>query len=402
MADDILIYNGRVITETHFLSSGYVYVSEGRIASIGEEWAGIKAAKEIDAGECLVSPGFIDMHTHGIGDLDFMESDVETIVRGLREYAGFGVTKVVGSTLSNPLGRIIAQAGRFREAENDSVYGDILHGVHIEGPWLAPRCRGGHALEYLRVPEKEDIHRLLGEAGDVIKTVTFAPELPNSVWLTEQLSMRRIVGVMGHTEASFEEAERVIRAGARHVTHMYDTTLGYKENPDEALVMMPGMETAVLMSDQVSIELIGCPVHVPEPFFRFIDKVKPANKKVIVTDSLVGTGNPEGTVLSDKDGRKVYVSQGVLRMISDDPEINGNLTGSAVTMNVALRRLRDYAGIPVEEAVRWGSINPATTLGIDGETGSIRVGKAADIVLMDDDFNVKTTLLKGRTVFETG
>jgi N-acetylglucosamine-6-phosphate deacetylase len=252
------------------------------------------------------------------------------------------------------------------------------------------------------VPEKEDIHRLLGEAGDVIKTVTFAPELPNSVWLTEQLSMRGIVGVMGHTEASFEEAERVIRAGACHVTHMYDTTLGYKENPDEALVMMPGMETAVLMSDQVSIELIGCPVHVPEPFFRFIDKVKPENKKVIVTDSLVGTGNPEGTVLSDKDGRKVYVSQGVLRMISDDPEINGNLKGSAVTMNVALRRLRDYAGMPVEEAVRWGSINPASTLGIDGETGSIRVGKYADIVLMDDDFNIKTTLLKGRTVFESG
>ncbi len=402
MADDLLIYNGRIIAETHFLSSGYVYVRDGRIASVGEEWAGIKAARTIDAGEYLVSPGFIDMHTHGIGGLDFMESDVETIVRGLREYAGFGVTKVVGSTLSNPLERIIAQAGRFREAENVSEYGDILHGVHIEGPWLAPRCRGGHALEYLRVPEKEDVHRLLGEAGDVIKTVTFAPELPNSVWLTEQLSMRGIVGVMGHTEASFEEAERVIRAGARHVTHMYDATLGYKEDPDETLAMMPGMETAVLMSDQVSIELIGWPVHAPEPFFSFIAKVKPVNKKVTVTDSLVGTGKPEGTVLSDKDGRKVYVCLGVLRMISDDPEINGNLTGSAVTMNVALRRLRDYAGIPVQEAVRWGSINPATTLGIDGETGSIRVGKAADIVLMDDDFNVKTTLLKGRTVFETG
>jgi N-acetylglucosamine-6-phosphate deacetylase len=402
MADDLLIYNGRVIAETHFLSSGYVYVTEGRIASVGEDWTGIKAARELDAGGNFVSPGFVDMHTHGIGDLDFMESDVETIVRGLREYAGFGVTKVVGSTLSNPLERIISQTCRFRDAEKDRGYGDILHGVHIEGPWLAPRCRGGHALEYLRVPEKEDIHRLLGEAGDVIKTVTFAPELPNSVWLTEQLSMRGIVGVMGHTEASFEEAERVIRAGACHVTHMYDTTLGYKENPDEALVMMPGMETAVLMSDQVSIELIGCPVHVPEPFFRFIDKVKPENKKVIVTDSLVGTGNPEGTVLSDKDGRKVYVSQGVLRMISDDPEINGNLKGSAVTMNVALRRLRDYAGMPVEEAVRWGSINPASTLGIDGETGSIRVGKYADIVLMDDDFNIKTTLLKGRTVFESG
>ena len=254
-------------------------------------------------------------------------------------------------------------------------------------------------LEYLRIPEKGDVERLLGEVGDVIKTVTFAPELPNAVWLTEQLVRRNIVAVLGHTEAGFEDAERAILAGARHVTHMYDTTLGYKENPDEALVMMPGMETAVLLNDEVSIELIGCPVHVPQPFFRFIDKVKPRGKKVIVSDSLVGTGQPEGTVLTYKDGRKVYVAEGVLRMIDDDPKVNGNLTGSAVTMNVALRRLRDYTRIPLQEAIRWGSINPAATLGIQQETGSIRVGKSADLVLMDDDFKIKSTFLKGKRIF---
>jgi N-acetylglucosamine-6-phosphate deacetylase len=164
--------------------------------------------------------------------------------------------------------------------------------------------------------------------------------------------------------------------------------------------MMPGMETAVLMHDEVSIELIGCPVHVPAPFFRFIDKVKPPHRKVIVTDSLIGTGKPEGTILTYKDGRKVYVSGGVLRMIDEDPRVNGNLTGSAVTMNVALRRLRDFARIPLHEAVRWGSLNPAITLGIQEETGSIKVGKSADLVIMDEDFNVKLTILKGRPVFK--
>ena len=124
---------------------------------------------------------------------------------------------------------------------------------------------------------------------------------------------------------------------------MYDTTLGYKENPDEALVMMPGMETAVLMDDRVSIELIGCPVHVPRPFFKFIEKIKPRNKTVVVTDSLVGTGMPEQTILTYEDGHKVYVEDGVLRMLSDDPASNGNLTGSAVTLNMALRRLKEYA-----------------------------------------------------------
>ena len=408
MARDLLIFNGRIVAETHVLPDGFVLVQGGRISSIGtsaelpDELKGDRGTERvtrIDAHGMLVCPGLIDMHTHGIMDASFMDSDVPAMVRGLAQYAGYGVTRVVGSTLANPYETIIAQIRRMGTVMEDPVYGSMLHGAHMEGPWLAPRCRGGHDLRYLRTPEKADVRRVLDEVGDIIRTVTFAPELPGSVWLTEQLAGRGIVPVLGHTEATFEQADRVILAGARHVTHMYDTTLGYRENPDEALVMMPGMETAVLMNDEVSIELIGCPVHVPRPFFRFIDKVKPPGKKVIVTDSLVGTGMPEGSVLTYKDGHKVYVEQGVLRMIDDDPRANGNLTGSAVTLNVGLRRLREYAGLPIEEALRWVSLNPAATLGIDRETGSISVGKLADIALMDDECRVAATFVKGTQVY---
>lgn len=396
----LLIFNGRIIAETATLASGYLLVRDGRIASIGTDWRGVEADRRVDADRQLVCPGLIDMHTHGIMDASFMDSDVPTMIQGLSRYAAYGVTRVVGSTLANPYDTIIAQIGRMRAVMEDREYGPILHGAHMEGPWLAPRCRGGHELRYLRTPEKADVQRILGEVGDVIRAVTFAPELPGSVWLTEQLAWRGIVPVVGHTEASYEDARAVILAGARHVTHMYDTTMGYRENPEEALVMMPGMETAVLHDDEVSIELIGCPVHVPKPFFRFIDKVKPRGKKVIVTDSLVGTGMPEGTVLTYKDGHKVYVEQGVLRMINDDPKINGNLTGSAVTLNVGLRRLQEYTGLPFEEAIRWVTLNPATTLGIEHETGSLKVGKLADIAIMDDECSVKRTFVKGRQVFE--
>ena len=195
---------------------------------------------------------------------------------------------MVGSTLSNPFANIIEQAARMRKAREDREIGGLLLGTHVEGPWLAERCRGGHAAEYLCAPRTADVERLLGEVGDVIRTVTYAPELPGSVEMTERLAARGIVPVLGHTEATFEQAEAVILAGARHVTHMYDTTMGYHEDPDEALVMMPGMETAVLHHDEVSVELIACPVHVPEPFFRFLAKVKPRHRTVIVSDSLVG------------------------------------------------------------------------------------------------------------------
>ncbi len=408
MARDLLIVNGRIVAETHVLPEGYVLVQGDRITSVGsmsELPQAMRAAgvgdriTRMDVAGKFVCPGLIDMHTHGIRDVSFMDSDVPSMVRGLSYYAEYGVTRVVGSTLANPYETIIAQIKRMGAVMEDPAYGSILHGAHMEGPWLAPRCRGGHDLRYLRAPEPADVRKILDEVGDLIRTVTFAPELPGSVALTEQLARRGIVPVLGHTEATFEQADRVILAGARHVTHMYDTTLGYRENPDEALVMMPGMETAVLHRDEVSIELIGCPVHVPRPFFRFIDKVKPPSRKIIVTDSLVGTGMPEGTVLTYKDGHKVYVEKGVLRMMDDDPKVNGNLTGSAVTLNLGLARLMEYTGLSLAEAVRWVSLNPATTLGIERETGSIAVGKLADLAVMDGSCAVSMTFVKGRRVY---
>jgi N-acetylglucosamine-6-phosphate deacetylase len=154
------------------------------------------------------------------------------------------------------------------------------------------------------------------------------------------------------------------------------------------------------MDDRVSIELIGCPVHVPKPFFKFIEKVKPRNKTIVVTDSLVGTGLPEQTVLSYEDGHQVYVEDGVLRMINDDPAINGNLTGSAVTLNVALRRLKEYAELTLSRAIEWASLNPATALGVERRTGSIKVGKDADIIVMDEDCVVSLTISKGTILYD--
>ncbi|TFG59909.1 MAG: N-acetylglucosamine-6-phosphate deacetylase [Spirochaetales bacterium] len=398
----ILLTNGRVLAETEPLSNGYVLIKDGRIVSLGPMTGdpGLSADRVVDVKGAYISPGFIDMHTHGIMDVDFMESGAEDIKRGFFEYARYGVTRILGSTLSNPIDSIVNQIKVIRRAKEESPAGDLLAGVHVEGPWLAARCRGGHALEYLKNPKRDDVDRILGEAGDLIKTVTYAPELPGSVWLTETLAARGVVPVLGHTEASYEHAEKAILAGARHVTHMYDTTLGYRENPEEALVMMPGMETAVLYYDEVSIELIGCPVHVPRPFFKFINKVKPRERRIIVTDSLVGTGMPEGTELTYKDGRRVYVAEGVLRMHDPDPAVEGNLTGSAVTINLALKRLCGYADLSVAEAVRWCSLNPATTLGLNMETGSIKIGKYADIAVFGEDFDVRMTLLKGNIIFE--
>jgi N-acetylglucosamine-6-phosphate deacetylase len=163
--------------------------------------------------------------------------------------------------------------------------------------------------------------------------------------------------------------------------------------------MMAGMETAVLHHDEMSVELIACSVYVPEPLFRFLAKVEPRHRTVIVSDSLVDTGSPEGTGLTYADGNMVYVERGVLCMIDDDSKENGNLTGSVVTIDVGLARLMRFTGLPLTEAVCWCSLNPATTLGIERETGSLRAGKRADIMMVDDRLSAHRTILAGRTVF---
>lgn len=182
---DCLLYGGKIITESSVLSPGYIAIQDGVIASLGSDWSSVRAKTTFDVSNYTVTPGFIDMHTHGIMDVDFVEGNFEDIAIGLQNYLAFGVTRVVASTISRPLSYVIEQIKCLRRVKEESEYGKIMHGVHLEGPWLAPRCRGGHPLPYLRVPAKEEVLMLLEEVGDIIVTVTFAPELPNAAWLAE-------------------------------------------------------------------------------------------------------------------------------------------------------------------------------------------------------------------------
>ena len=396
----LLLKNGRIFTESGILMGGYLLIEGERIVSIGKGSRYPRTDDVIDLKGKIASPGFIDIHTHGIADIDFMGNRAEDLHRSFEKYFQFGVTRLLPSTLSNPFDTILEQLKLLRMVRDESPHGVMMQGVHVEGPWLAWRCRGGHPEEFLLVPRKEDVERLIGEVGDIVKTVTFSPELENAAWLCETLSLHGIIPVIGHTEATYEQTMEVIRAGARHVTHLFNADIGFRESDTEALTIEPGMETAVLINDEVSVELIGCPKHVPTPLFRLVDKVKPRDRKIIVSDSLIGAGMPEGSIITFRDGRQAEVKEGVLRMIyKDNPDLDGNITGSAITMNMAVKRLSEYIDASLEEASRWATINPAILLGIEQETGSLRVGKRADIAVFDDDVRVEMTLFGGKPVY---
>ena len=396
----LLLKNGRIITESGVLKGGYLLIEGQRIVSIGKDSRYPRADEVIDLNGSVASPGFIDIHTHGIADIDFMGNSAEDLHRSFEKYLQFGITGLLPTTVSITFDTIIEQVKLIRRVRDENPNGAMMQGVHVEGPWLSWRCRGGHPEEFLLVPVKEDVERLIGEVGDIVKTVTFSPELENALWLCETLSVHGIIPVIGHTEATYEQTMDVIRAGARHVTHLFDADIGFRESETEALTMEPGMETAALINDEVSVELIGCPIHVPTPLFRLVNKIKPRDRKILVSDSLIGAGMPEGSIITFRDGRQAKVREGVLRMMcKDNPDLDGNLTGSAITMNMAVKRLSEYIDAPLEEASRWATINPAILLGIEQETGSLRVGKRADIVVFDDDVRVEMTLFGGKPAY---
>lgn len=396
----LLLKNGRIIAESGVVTGGYLLIEGERIVSIGKGSTYPRADKVFDLEDKVASPGFIDIHTHGIADIDFMSNCAEDLHRSFEKYSQFGVTGFLPTTITIQFDTILEQVKLIRKVKDENPHGAMMLGVHVEGPWLSWRCRGGHPEEFLRVPRKEDVERLIGEIGDIVKTVTFSPELENAVWLCETLSVHDIIPVIGHTEATFKQTMEVIRAGARHVTHLFDADIGFRESETEALTIEPGMETAALINDDVSVELIGCPIHVPTPLFRLVNKIKPRSRKILVSDSLIGAGMPEGSIITFRDGRQAQVRDGVLRMMyRDNPDLDGNLTGSAITLNMAVKRLTEYIDVPLEEASLWATINPAILLGMEQETGSLRVGKRADITVFDDDVQVALTLFGGKPVY---
>ncbi len=407
----ILLYNARIILEDEsIIEKGYLLLEGEKITSVGpiEEILpdykpkdnNIRLKEKIDLKDLTLLPGLIDIHIHGIQDINVIDCSETDIEKMLNELAKYGVTGFLPTTMAYPLDKIIEQVKKIKIVKDTNSLGTMIMGVHLEGPWLSMKMRGAHAREHVLTPRKKDIERIIKEIGDTVKTVTFSPEIENSILLTETLAQNDIIPVIGHTAATYEETIRVIKRGARHVTHTFDAMHGFREKSEEPGVMEPGVETAVLTNDSVSVELIGCPTHVPIPFFNLVDKIKPDDKKILVTDAGIGTGMPDGTIIEIEKGRKAYVKEGVLRLIApDDPRLNNGLAGSAVTMNIALKRLVTLAGIPVERAIKWATLNPATLLGNNHTTGSIRPGKYADIIAIDENFNVKLTILKGKIVY---
>jgi N-acetylglucosamine-6-phosphate deacetylase len=391
-----VFYNGTILSDSGPISHGMVVVRLGRIEHVGAyDPALIPAdAERIDAGGLYIAPGFVDIHVHGGAGSDFMDAtaaDVETV---FRYHATHGSTSLCPTTATAPLDEILsALDGLARYRGSDQRWGRAL-GAHIEGPYLAASKRGCHLPEHLRNPDDGEWRQIL-ERGP-IASLTLAPELPGARELVEALHKQGANANAGHSEALYHEISESIAWGVNHVTHLYCAMTDAMNNrwrgtPNPRAA---GIVEAVYLDDRLSSELITDGKHLSREMLTLAYRNKGHEKLAIITDAMRGAGMPDGEYTFGPRHGMVAVVRDREARIPDGTA----LASSVYPMNEMVRVFRELVGCPLWEAVRMASLTPAEIVGAAGEVGSLAVGKWGDVVLIDENVDVKATFLGGRKI----
>lgn len=389
-----VIDNGRIITPSEIISNGRIVIRDGRIAEVTSGGGELpEQAEVIDAGGCYVSAGFIDLHTHGAGGCDFMDIDVEAWVTAAETQAAHGTTLLYPTTLTSTLELLYTTFDAYGRAVAANRRGAAFGGLHLEGPYFAYGQRGAQDPRYLRNPEPEEYLEILDRSNDIARW-SCAPELPGMPAFGRELARRGILGSMGHTDATFEQAQEAFENGFTHLTHFYScmSTITRRNAYRYAGVIEFGY-----YEEGATVEIIADGIHVPSSLLKLILKIKGPDRIALCTDSMRAAGMPEGpSLLGGKaDGMPVIVEDGVAKL----PDRTA-FAGSVATADRLVRTVMAEGGASLTDAVRMMTATPARIMRIDDRKGSIRPGADADLTIFDERIDVRRTIIGGETIYE--
>jgi N-acetylglucosamine-6-phosphate deacetylase len=383
----IVLHADRAFTPFEEISDAVVVIQGSKIAAIGKRGKvelprGIRETRM--AGKTAV-PGFVDVHIHGAGGRDVMEGTRESLEIIAATVAAHGTTSLVATTVTASEKETQASvAGIAHFILNTSQYAahelsaEVL-GIHFEGPFISPARRGVHPAKWILAPSTEILARLLKEARGTALILTLAPELPGALELIAAARKAGMVVSLGHTDATYEQAQAAIEAGASHAAHVYNAMRPFSHRGT-------GVIGAVLTSPKVSAELIADGVHVDEAAMRMLVELKTPERVILVSDGMSATGMPDGTYQLGMF--EVKVSGGVAR------NAEGKLAGSTLTLDRALRNMVAL-GVPLASALRMVTANPARQIGLGARKGVLAPGADADLVFLDDKLEVSGVMTRG-------
>ncbi len=376
------LINGKVIFSDS-IKDGLAIIFDEKIEKIlPQNEINLTDYEVIDAKGNYIAPGLVDVHIHGYLGADVSDGITEGLEKMARGIIENGVTSWCPTTMTVSKAEILAAFDTARELKAREDYcGARVLGVNSEGPFINPAKKGAQAEEHILTPDADFIL----ENKDIIKLVTIAPEVEGGIECIEKVSeMSDILISIGHTNATYEEANAGIEAGARHTTHLFNamTALAHRN---------PGVVGAALSDERVSCELIADTFHVDKGLFKLVSKIK-GDKLVLITDCIRAGGMPDGDYTLG--GQPVH-KEGIKCLMPD-----GTIAGSVLTLNKAVYNLYKNSELELFDAVNCASLNPAKAIKEDDKIGSIDEGKRADLIIIDEEFNVLSTVLGGKTVYE--
>ncbi|HIX80461.1 MAG TPA: N-acetylglucosamine-6-phosphate deacetylase [Candidatus Erysipelatoclostridium merdavium] len=370
------ILNGKVILKDQVIDAN-VFVSGSKITEISKRQPEDETI--IDAKGRYVSPGFIDVHSHGRGGSDTMYPTFDDINTITTASIKTGVTSILPTTMTMSVEDTYAAIKNV--AENiDKVDGSKILGVHMEGPFFNKKYKGAQPEEFMIEPTVENYHALTGEYDWAVKKLSLAPEREGCIPLIEYLVKEGVTVSIGHTDATYDQAVAGINAGATSGTHTYNamTPLTHRN---------PGVVGAIMSHDQVYAELILDGIHVSFPAAKVLLKAKGLDKVMLITDSIEASGLPDGQY--KLGNQPVYVKDNAARLK------DGTLAGSILALNDAVKNAYKNLDLTIYEAVNLASYNPAKNLNLI-DLGEIAVNKTADIIMFDDDIRVDFAMVDGK------
>ncbi len=366
----------------HRLENGWLIMEDDRISALGKGEMRETADELVDGQGLIMMPGFIDVHVHGGYGYDFLDDGQKAVEVFSRETPASGCTSYLASFVCDHQQRLVEVMKQY--AENPQYEGAECLGIHMEGPFLSLKRAAVMKPETLRMPSLSELQEMIDASGHHIVQMTIAPELPGAMKLIEYGEKSGITMMMGHSEADAQTALKVIEKGARGLTHMYNAMSQHEHR-------QPGLVTAGLLYDQLICELITDGFHVHPDVLRATYKFM-KDRIAIITDSTLMRGLP--------DGQYVFSGHSVRKQgITARAEENGAIAGSVVDMREGIQTLRRLTGCSLNEIVRMASMNPAVIARCQHRKGQLKKGYDADLILLDEDFNIQATYVRGQRVY---
>ena len=391
MGKALVIRNASVFQEDGSFEDKEIHIRDGIFVPADEENDREEPAEIIDAGGLLAIPGLVDIHFHGCAGYDFCDG-TEEAVRHIAEYKlNCGITSIVPATMTLPeetLGKIMENAARYvwKQEECGRAFssekrfsGACLRGINMEGPFISPEKKGAQNPSYIITPDVRMFRRLQEKADGLIRFCDIAPELDGAMDFIRQLKDEVHIS-LAHTNADYETAIQAYHNGAVHLTHLFNAMPPFTHRA-------PGVIGAASENAGVFAEMICDGVHIHPSAVRAAFRLFGCDRICLISDSMMAAGLADGEYTL---GGQAVTVRGNRATLSD-----GTIAGSVTNLMDCLRTAVLEMEIPLGDAIRCATVNPARASGLDSVCGSIAPGKCADLLLVDSSLNIHTIIFHG-------